>query len=411
MSGDDSGSIAQGSRGRPGYRGSCGDVGQCNDPKAGKVPDRLGLYLHIPFCESICNYCNFNRGLLDGAVKVRYVGAIEKEIRQGGDGSLVDTIYFGGGTPSLLTPAEVARLLTACRAAFDVDAEAEVTLEMNPESASVGYVTELLGAGITRISLGVQSFNDHELERLGRRHTAKRARTAMAAAVEAGCANVSLDLMLWLPAATRADCSASVDALIGLGPDHASLYILELYPNAPLRDEMARSGWSCAPDDDAAAMYFDALERTDAAGYEQYEISNVARSGKRCRHNLKYWQDGEWLGFGCGAHSTRAGCRWKNVADTGHYVEAVYRGVPVMLKRRSVPMEERLGDALFTGLRLADGIDLDVIRRRYAVDVMARYEPVLTPFLDAGLLVHTADRLRLTRSGMIVSNEIMGAFV
>ena len=139
------------------------------------------------FVNPSANYCNFNRGLLDGAVKVRYVGAIEKEIRQGGDGSLVDTIYFGGGTPSLLTPAEVARLLTACRAAFDVDAEAEVTLEMNPESASVGYVTELLGAGITRISLGVQSFNDHELERLGRRHTAKRARTAMSAAVEAGC--------------------------------------------------------------------------------------------------------------------------------------------------------------------------------------------------------------------------------
>jgi len=371
----------------------------------------LGLYIHVPFCESICNYCNFNRGLFDADLKRRYVKALVAEINRAGDGTTVDTIYVGGGTPSLLAPEEVADLMAACRAAFHVDTDAEISLEMNPESTTAFYVDAVLDAGVTRLSFGVQSFHDHELARLGRRHSAAQARKALAAARQAGCNNLSLDLMLWLPAQTRDDCAASVDALVELEPDHASLYMLELYPNAPLREDMARAGWSLAPDEDAAAMYIDTLTRTDAAGYEHYEISNVALAGKRCRHNLKYWQDGEWLGFGCGAHSTREGCRWKNVAETNRYVEAIGRGEPVFIDHRQLPGSERLGDALFTGLRLVDGLDLDVIKRRYGADVLTSYGPALSPFLEAGLLVHRADRLKLTREGMLVANEIMGAFV
>ncbi len=370
----------------------------------------LGLYLHIPFCESICNYCNFNRGLLDPDLKARYVDALAMEIRRAGDGTSVDTIYFGGGTPSLLSAEEVARLVAACRDGFDTDPGAEVTLEANPETLTPGGLRGWLEAGVSRVSVGVQSFVDVELERLGRRHTAERAKEAVSAARAAGC-DVSVDLMLWLPTQTRAACAESIDVLIGLKPDHASLYMLELYPNAPLREEMARAGWSQAPDDDAAAMYLDALTRTDAAGYQQYEISNIALSGKQCRHNRKYWCDGEWLGFGCGAHSTRDGCRWRNLAETDRYIDAVNHEGEIAAEHRTLSTEERFGDAMFTGLHVVEGLDLDQIECRYGVDVMGRYVAELDPFLEAGLLVHADGRLRLTRPGMLLANEIMRTFV
>ena len=370
----------------------------------------LGLYLHVPFCTSICNYCNFNRGLFDAPLKARYVRALADEVRAAGDGAPVDTIFFGGGTPSLLEPEEIAALIAACGTSFDLAPDAEVTLEANPETVDAQALRGWTDAGVNRVSLGVQSLLDAELARLGRRHSAARAREAIESARAAGC-DVSADLMLWLPAQSREDCAASIAALLELQPTHLSFYLLELYPNAPLRDEMARAGWSLAPDEDAAAMYFDTLARTDAAGYEQYEISNVARPGKRCRHNLKYWQDGAWLGFGCGAHSTRAGCRWRNVADTRRYIDMVDGGVAPVAERRELTRDERLGDALFTGLRVVDGIDLDQVRERYGVDVMARYGAALDPFLGAGWLLHEAGRLRLTRQGMLLANEVMGTFV
>ena len=378
-----------------------------DDPDAGA----LGLYVHVPFCAAICSYCNFNRGLLDEDLKRRYVAALTEEIERSGDGSRVDSIFFGGGTPSLLAAGEVARVLDACRGAFDVAPDAETTLEMNPESCRADYAAALIEAGISRVSLGVQSFDDGELARLGRTHTAAGARAAFDALRAAGCGNVSLDLLLWLPGQSRAACAASVDALLALAPDHASLYLLELYPNAPLRDEAARRGWSQAPDEDAAAMYLDAFSRTDAAGYEQYEISNVARPGRRSRHNLKYWRDGEWLGFGYGAHSTRGGVRWKNVSETARYVEAVGRGAPVAEQRRRLSAEQRLGDALITGLRLVEGVRLAALERRYGVDLRARYGADADRFAAAGWMVDAGGRWRLTRAGMLVSNEVLGAFV
>ena len=371
----------------------------------------LGLYVHVPFCAAICGYCNFNRGLLVEDLKPRYVAAVTREIERRGDGSGVDSIFFGGGTPSLLAVGEVVRVLDACRGAFDVAPDAEISLEMNPESCCPAAVTALLEAGINRISLGVQSFDDAELARLGRAHTAARARDAFSAVREAGCGNVSLDLMLWLPAQSRAASAASVESLVGLEPDHASLYMLELYPNAPLQDEAARRGWSQAPDEDAAAMYLDALSMTDAAGYHQYEISNVARPGRQSRHNLKYWQDGEWLGFGCGAHSTRNGIRWKNVSETARYVDAVERGVPVAESPRRLSREERVGDVLITGLRLVEGVRPAAVERRYGVDVRARYGADVRRFVDAGWMIEAAGRWRLTRAGMLVSNEILSTFV
>ncbi len=378
----------------------------------------LGLYIHIPFCSSICNYCNFNRGLYDEALKTRYVSALLKEIHgwpgsaaQGARPLQADTIFFGGGTPSLLDPDEVRAIIDACRASFAVTADAEVTLETNPETVDCRALERFRAAGVNRLSFGVQSFQDTELKRLGRIHSAERARAAVRDARATGFDNVSLDLMMWLPGQSVDAWLRNVDGLIAASPDHASLYLLELYPNAPLKEEMARAGWSLAPDEDAADMYERAMATLEDAGYRQYEISNVARPGRASRHNLKYWTDGEWLAFGCGAHSTLNGVRWKNVSSTEEYISRVTSGTDIRVERRVLSTLERLEEALFTGLRLVDGIDIEAVGARYGYRVWERYAEALQPFLDAGWLLREGSTLRLTRSGMLMANEIMAVFV
>ena len=373
-----------------------------------------GIYIHIPFCAAICNYCNFNRGLHDDGLRQRYVDALIADIRSFADPTIhADTIFFGGGTPSLLEPAELARIIGACRDSFDLAPDSEITIEANPESSTAEKLDGFRAAGANRLSFGVQSFRDEELARLGRLHSSATARQAVKTARATGFDNLSLDLMMWLPGQSTQEWLTSVDALIGEEPDHASLYLLEIYPNAPLRDEMARSGWSVAPDDDAAEMYLEGLARLDRAGFEQYEISNVARpAARRSRHNLKYWQEGEWLGFGCGAHATFRDERWRTVSATGDYIDRIAAGQDVRLDRRTLGATERLEEALFMGLRLADGLDLADLHRRYGIDIWERYGPDLSSYVTAGWLVHEAgERLALTRGGMLLANDVMAVFI
>jgi oxygen-independent coproporphyrinogen-3 oxidase len=376
----------------------------------------LGLYLHIPFCQAICSYCNFNRGLLDADLKTRYVNALEREIRSADPrraDRAADTIFFGGGTPSLLDAVEVARLIAACRETFDLAADTEITLETNPETATRDRLDAFLAAGVNRISFGVQSFDDAELARLGRIHSSARAREAVRTARAAGFTNLSFDLMLWLPGQTLASWLRTIDEAIALAPDHLSLYLLELYPNAPLKESMARAqpGWAQATDDDAADMYLAALERLDAAGLAQYEISNVARPGFLSRHNVKYWQAGSWYGFGCGAHSTVDGVRWKNLASTADYIDGVGRGASIVLDRQELSAAERMSETLFTGLRLTTGIDRRNFLARYGVDPWTRYRETLSPFVDEGLMWADDERFGLTRRGMLVANDLLVTFV
>jgi oxygen-independent coproporphyrinogen-3 oxidase len=427
----------------------------------------LGIYVHVPFCSAICNYCNFNRGLFDADLKIRYVEALRTEIARSGASEdapyserigapedapyserigasedapyssiapprtdvghvfrraeSADTIFFGGGTPSLLEPDEIASIIQAVRDNFDLNQHSEITLETNPETVDGAKLERFRAAGVNRLSFGVQSFQDEELKRLGRIHSADRARAAVREARAAGFDNVSLDLMMWLPGQSVDGWLANVDALIAARPDHASLYLLELYPNAPLKEDMARGGWSLAPDDDAAEMYLRAMTRLEEAGLRQYEISNVARSGRESRHNLKYWSDGEWLGFGCGAHSTRAwpaaasaetaGVRWKNVSGTVDYIDRVMAGIDPVADRRTLTGADRAAEALFTGLRLSAGVDLERFAARYGVDVWARYGDELQPFLDAGHAIRQGPMFRLTRTGMLIANEVMAVFV
>ena len=376
----------------------------------------LGLYLHVPFCSSICNYCNFNRSLFDAGLKTRYVPAMLAQIRQGlpdGDAgrAAADTIFFGGGTPSLLEPGEIAAIIRACRDGFDVRPDAEITMEANPETVTPKTLAGFREAGVNRLSLGVQSFRNDELLRLGRIHDQARARQAFREARAAGFDNISLDLMMWLPEQTLAQWTESVDALIDTGPEHASLYMLELYPNAPRREEMARARWSQAPDDDAAEMYETAMGRLEGAGLEQYEISNVARPGRQSRHNLKYWIDGEWLGFGPGAHSTWRGARWKNISATADFVSAIEAGADVRTETRVLTPEDRWQEALITGLRLTAGVAVEDLRLKYGLEIWTRYGDHLRPYLDAGLLRHEGGRLRLSRQGMLLANEVLAVFI
>jgi len=371
----------------------------------------LGLYVHVPFCAAICNYCNFNRGLFDETLKTHYVSALLEEISRSGDGSPADTLFFGGGTPSLLEPAEIGAIVERCRRSFALTPDAEVTLEANPETVSRERLAEFRDAGINRLSFGVQSLRDEELVRLSRLHSAGRAREAVGMARAAGFDNLSLDLMMWLPQQTVAQWLESVDGVIALAPEHVSLYLLEIYPNAPLRDEMARARWAVAPDDDAADMYLEAMARLEKGGYGQYEISNVAKPGRESRHNVKYWTDAEWLGFGPGAHSTRGGVRWKNVSATAEYISVVGSGGQLERDRRDLSRQEQLEDALFTGLRLSAGLDLESVRSRYGTDVWATYGSELQPFVEDGLLLYDGAHIRLTRAGMLLAHEVMTVFI
>jgi oxygen-independent coproporphyrinogen-3 oxidase len=378
-----------------------------------QVTHVLGLYIHVPFCAAICNYCNFNRGLFDASVKERYVQALLTEIRRHADGSPADTIFFGGGTPSLLSPAEIAAIVRECRAAFTMAVGTEVTLEANPESVSEESLAGFREAGVNRLSFGVQSLRDDELVRLSRLHSAGRAEAALAMARGAGFDNVSLDLMMALPQQSIAQWLDSVQAAIALSPDHLSFYILEVYPNLPLKTEMRRSNWTVAPDDDVADMYLAGLARFDEAGFRQYEISNTCRPGRESRHNLKYWRDGEWLGFGPGAHSTRLGVRTKNVSATEGYIQALSSGDPLEVERRTLSPQVRLEEALFTGLRLNAGVDLATMEGRYGVDPWEKFGGDLAPFVVEGMLIYdSAQRiLRLTRSGMLMAHEVMAVFL
>jgi oxygen-independent coproporphyrinogen III oxidase len=388
---------------------------------ASSVPrPTLGLYLHVPFCQAICTYCNFNRGLLDEALKTRYVAALEREILAAGEGQDADTVYFGGGTPSVLGAHEVARLIAACRTAYRVAPGAEITLETNPETASVERLGQWREAGVTRISFGAQSFDDDQLRRLGRIHDARRIAGAVAEARGAGFDNVSLDLMFWLPGQSRASWRTTVDTAIELRPDHVSLYLLELYPNAPLREAILRAAsgvqssggaWAQAADDEAADMYLEALGRFDAAGLAQYEISNVARPGYESRHNLKYWTSGHWRGFGCGAHSTVGRRRWHNIASTTEFVARIEGSQSVASGLQQLTTDEQQQEALFTGMRLSRGIARAAFAEHFGVDPWPKYEEALAPASEAGLVWTTDAAFGLTRPGMLLANEILSVFV
>ena len=372
-----------------------------------------GLYIHIPFCSSRCSYCDFATGIYQSELAERYLRALVQEIEATPlSGARVDTIYFGGGTPSLLEPSQLARILAALHERFVVDAEAEITLEINPASATLARLRDFHAFGINRASFGAQTFDDRELAKLGRSHTAADARRTFHDLREAGFANVSFDLIAGLPGQTLDRWQRNVDEALALQPEHLSFYLLEVHSGTPLAQHIER-GLQPKPDEDLAAlMYESMLERAVAAGYEHYEISNLCRPGFQSRHNTKYWTGEAYFGFGCSAHSHDGRFRrWSNQRDVLEYVRLVEHGLEPLDEEHELTSEDLRSEAVFLGLRLMRGLSLQRYEESFGVDLRTEREADLERFREAGLLEVEGDLLKLTRHGALLSNEVFAAFV
>lgn len=374
-----------------------------------------GVYIHIPFCRSRCSYCDFATDIYDGGLAESYVDASAKEIGvfdRVEPKTPIDTIYFGGGTPSLLTPVQLERILTAVRDRFNVSADAELTMEMNPGTLTPELASEFRAQGINRASFGAQTFDDDELRRLGRRHSADDVRRTIDLLRDAGFANVSFDLIAGLPAQTLEAWGRNLREALALRPEHLSLYLLEVHEGTPLADQI-RKGHQPRPDDDLAAeMYEVMLDKTAAAGYEHYEISNFARPGYASRHNSKYWTGAPVYGFGCSAHSFDGErTRWSNERDTARYVRAINDTGSAIVETVSLNEREARAESIFLGLRLLHGLDLREHRAKFGVDLRDEFGEDLDRLREAGLVEIDKELLRLTRHGAVFSNEVFAAFV
>lgn len=377
---------------------------------------RAGVYIHIPFCRARCSYCDFATGQYEGALAEAYVRAVAREVEAFDAveaGAAVETVYFGGGTPSLLSPAQVETLLDAVGRRFRVEPGAEVTMEMNPGTLTPETLRAFRAAGVNRASFGAQTFDDQELRRLGRTHTADDTRRTLRDLRAAGFDNISFDLIAGLPNQTLEAWSRNLDEALSLRPEHLSLYLLEVHEGTPLAEQIRQGRYEPPDADLAAEMYQLIADRTRDAGYEQYEISNFARRGRESRHNLKYWTGAPYFGFGCSAHSfdgRRA--RWSNERDARRYVAMVESTSSAVVERTTLDDDEASAEALFLGLRLLRrGVDLREHRARYRRDVRAEYAEDLRRFGDAGLVELEGDVLRLTPHGALLSNEVFSAFV
>jgi oxygen-independent coproporphyrinogen-3 oxidase len=363
------------------------------------VQKTAGIYVHIPFCARKCTYCNFNTTDYFEDLAARYIDAVSREIYFWGRNlrrTAIDTIYFGGGTPSLVSAEQVARLVKSCREAFDVAADAEITIEINPATFSREKIEGWLAGGINRASVGVQSFIDEELESLSRVHTSEDARRTINGLRAAGFDNLSVDLIAGLPEQSTADWGFNLREAIALRPEHMSLYLLEVKEGTQLYSQLRR-GLRPAPDDDAAAeMYQMICAATRAAGYEHYEISNFALlanrgaagdrpiSPFRSKHNVKYWTGAPFYGMGCGAHSYDMRARWTNIMQAEKYISSVEWTGQAVAERRELTAEDRAAEAIFMGLRLREGITLDEFREDYGVDVLERAGDQLPRLGEAG---------------------------
>ena len=322
---------------------------------------------------------------------------------------VVDTVYFGGGTPSLLTAQQVERILRTVFDNFAVAANAEITLEINPATLTLEKAGDFKRLGINRASFGAQTFDDAELRKLGRKHSARDVRETIEILRHADFDNVSFDLIAGLPNQTLHDWRRNLTEAFKLKPEHLSLYLLEVHEATPLARHI-EEGKQPAPDEDSAAeMYEILLEQIAANGYRQYEISNFCLPGFESRHNSKYWTMDAVIGFGCAAHSfDGANRRWANERDTKKYIDLIEREQTAVVEQTEI---DAVSEAAFLGLRLTRGVDLNEYKRRFAVDLLEKYKPDLAVLFDAGLLEVVDDNLRLTAKGALFSNEVFAVFV
>lgn len=381
----------------------------------------LGVYVHIPFCAHICPYCDFNTYAGQEDLIPRYVAAVEREIRryrEAGRDRTVATIFFGGGTPSLLPPADIARLIHATRTTFDLEPDVEVTLEANPNRVDAAYFAGLREAGVNRLSLGVQTLQRRGLRSLGRLHEATDAVGAVTAARVAGFANISLDLIFGWPGQTldlwQRDLAAVLDGVVGGSPpDHLSLYSLIVEPGTPLADAVTR-GIVTIPDDDATADLYEAAMATLAQhGYVHYEVANWAKQpGLASRHNAIYWRNGDYLGIGSGAHGHLHGQRTMNHLLPATYIAAMEQDALAVSNTETISSATAMGETMMLGLRLLqDGVEDAAFATRHGHSLTTVYGPIIEELMSLGLVERLPDRLRLSPRGLMLANDVCSRFL
>jgi len=376
------------------------------------VTPAAGLYVHLPYCVSRCGYCAFVV-TTDGSSRDRYLAALETEaalVAPEAESAVFDSVYLGGGTPSLLPAGTIQRLLRVLGARFRIEAGAEVTLEANPEDVTPGAARAWAAAGVNRVSVGVQSFEDSELAAVGRRHDAARAAAALDTLALEDLA-ISGDLILGLPEQTAASFRRSVGRLIASGATHASVYLLEVEKSKTMEEDRRRRPERYPSDDAQADMWLSMGEAFGAAGLAHYEISNWAAPSREARHNLKYWTRTVTLGLGVSAHEYWSGRRRANVSILEAYVGKLAGGERPLALDRPVDAAEAAREEVYLGLRLARGVPEDVVRRQIAAASDPRLDDDYESWFDAGILEKDESRVRFTERGFLVSNEVLSRFI
>jgi len=379
-----------------------------------RVLETASLYLHIPFCHTRCHYCDFNTyaGMLP--LREPYVKALLKEIALAGimakhaDGTprRSRTIFFGGGTPSLLTVAQITRLLNACFASFAVDKDAEITMEANPGTLDKEQLQGIRAAGINRLSMGAQSFDADLLQTLGRIHTPEEITQAVVFARAAGFTSINIDFMFGLPGQTMQQWRDTLDRALDLRPEHLSLYSLIIEEGTPFHTWAYEGRITPGDEDLCADMYEYADERLHLAGYENYEISNWALSGHHSKHNLTYWQNLPYIGMGAGAYSTFGGRRFSNIREPLDYIKALNTQRLPEAESEPVEREQEMSETAFLALRTAMGLHLPTFAERFSQPFSQFVENRLRPVEEAGLLEHEDEWLRLSKRGRLLGNEV-----
>ena len=386
--------------------------------------DTVSLYLHIPFCHAKCHYCDFNSyaGML--GLREQYVAALAEEIALAGlrahdaqgKPRRCRTIFFGGGTPSLLTAEQIAQLLDAARAAFTLDADAEITMEANPGALEYERLDAVRAAGVNRLSMGAQSFDPALLRWMGRIHSPDEIETAFHAARAAGFDNINLDFIFALPGQSLQTWQDTLDRALALEPDHLSLYNLIVEEGTPLYSWVARGKVREVDEDTAADMYEHAQRRLSAAGYEHYEISNWARPGHSCQHNLTYWRNLAWIGLGAGGSSFYASHRFTNARPIREYISRIRASVSestvaalpagAIVEEEAISRDLEMAETAMLGLRLAEGVSLAAFSERYGVDFWPTFDQRLSDIRTLDLLDEMEGRVRLTARGRMLGNEV-----
>ena len=368
----------------------------------------LGIYVHLPFCPYLCPYCDFAKWPMRESAAGRYFAALDAQIEREPRAQAA-TIYLGGGTPNAYDRDRIGALAARLHERFGVPLE--FSIELNPELVRDGDFERYRGAGITRLSVGVQSFEPSEICTLGRKHTVEEIGAVVAAARAARFDSVSLDLIFAVPGQSVASWRRSLRAAIALGVDHISAYGLTVEEGTPYAAWRAREPAAFCDDALEAEMYGSAIEMLADAGYEQYEISNFARRGHQCAHNLNYWANGEYIGLGVGAASYRDGVRSVHTRSLESYVSAALAGRAIPAEAERLEGRRRAGEAVMLALRTTQGVRVTDFKERYGIDLIEEYAPVVSRFARTGMLERVGDAVRLTQRGRFFANDVCGAFV